>query len=418
MGDIHNLMGDIHKTAVGMILGVALSVAPGMAQRTTQPTNPGTGGGRTPTPTTPTTPTPGRQPTQPDSPFPEIEQPVFLSGRVMMEDGTPPPESVTIVRVCNGNPRPESYTDGKGHFSFQLGQNSGLIADASYSGYDMTPIGRSGGRSTGAGGGQGGRLPNLMGCELRASLPGYTSQAIDLSQRRALDRSDIGVIILHRMGNVQGSTISLTSLQAPKEAQKAYEKGSGAIKKQKWAEAQKHLEKAVGAYPKYAAAWFELGRAYQEQGNAAEAGKAYQQALDADPKYLKPYVHMAGIAMKEKNWNEAARITGRLIDLDPVDYPVGYLYNSIAQLGLQNLEGAEKSARAGMKLDSGRQLPKFSHVMALISASRGDYSGAAQFLRDYLDAAPAAVDANAVRRQLVEFEKRSGQPAAQAQPRN
>ena len=41
-----------------------------------------------------------------------------------MDDGTAPPDSVVIERNCNGYARNEGYTDSKGNFSFQLGQNS------------------------------------------------------------------------------------------------------------------------------------------------------------------------------------------------------------------------------------------------------------------------------------------------------
>src|SRR5260370_3337801 len=39
------------------------------------------------------------QPGQEQNPF--EQRPIFLSGKVMLEDGTPPPESITIERVCN-----------------------------------------------------------------------------------------------------------------------------------------------------------------------------------------------------------------------------------------------------------------------------------------------------------------------------
>src|SRR5690242_16510024 len=63
--------------------------------------------------------------------FPEMQRPIFISGKVTLDDGTPPPTDVVIERVCNGNPRAEAYTDSKGRFSFQLGQNQGMIQDAS-----------------------------------------------------------------------------------------------------------------------------------------------------------------------------------------------------------------------------------------------------------------------------------------------
>ena len=65
---------------------------------------------------------------------PQERQIYFVEGRVLLADGNPPPEPLPIERVCNGNPRAEAYTDSKGHFSFQLGQNLG-----SSSSWERTP---------------------------------------------------------------------------------------------------------------------------------------------------------------------------------------------------------------------------------------------------------------------------------------
>ena len=75
--------------------------------------------------------------------MPEMQRSIFLSGKVMLDDGTPPPEPVTIERVCNGNPRPEGYTDTKGRFSFELGRNSAMMADASTNSGSFDGIGNN-----------------------------------------------------------------------------------------------------------------------------------------------------------------------------------------------------------------------------------------------------------------------------------
>ena len=72
---------------------------------------------------------------------------------------------------------------------------------------------------------------DLMGCELRATLAGFRSDIVSLNGRRAMDNPDVGVIILHRMANVEGFTYSGTSAFAPKDAKKAYDKGREAVKK-------------------------------------------------------------------------------------------------------------------------------------------------------------------------------------------
>src|SRR5271169_3538526 len=67
-------------------------------------------------------------------------------------------------------------------------------------------------------------------------------------------------IVLKRVGDHEGSTISMASLNAPKDAKKAYDKGAAAMSEQKWANAQKDFEKAVAIYPEYSQAWSTRGR--------------------------------------------------------------------------------------------------------------------------------------------------------------
>ena len=96
------------------------------------------GGIGRPSPTTPST-TPNTQPQ------PQIQQPVFVSGKVLLEDGTPPTESIAIERVCGGQSRTEGYTDSKGYFSLELGRrNNGVLVDASEdnSAFSSGPMGR------------------------------------------------------------------------------------------------------------------------------------------------------------------------------------------------------------------------------------------------------------------------------------
>src|SRR5262249_49151037 len=157
--------------------------------------------------------------------------------------------------------RAEGYTDSKGHFSFQLGQSQGVMQDASMSGTDRGIPGFGGGSSAArnpglspSGGGFSER--DLMGCDIRASLAGYRSDTVSLAGRRMFDNPDLGTIVLHRLGNVEGTTISASSLNAPKDAKKAYDKGMDFIKKKKSADAEKEFQKAVDAYPRYAVAWF------------------------------------------------------------------------------------------------------------------------------------------------------------------
>jgi tetratricopeptide (TPR) repeat protein len=356
---------------------------------------------------------------------------MFLSGKVMLDDGTAPSETVVIERICGGTHRPEGYTDSKGRFSFQLDQNRSMLPDASVGASDM-------GSMSGVGGGSGrgygtttsgtngtaqigsnmGTDPRLMGCDLRAVLPGFRSDTVSLASRRVLDNPDVGTIILHRLGNVDGTTISATSLEAPKDAKKAYEKGVDAMKKEKWPEAQKSFDKAVEAYPKYAAAWYELGEVCQKQNNPAEAQKAYQQSMQADPKYIKPYLPSAILLVQGQQWQQAADMTDKLMRLDPVDYPDALMYNAIANINLHKLDVAEKSARDAVRLDTEHRVPRAQYILGFILANKREYPEALTRMKNYVELAPDAPDLTEVRRQIAELEKATAQPgSAQAEPK-
>ena len=327
--------------------------------------------------------------------FPDQTRPIFLSGKVMLDDGTPPPESVTIEKVCNGNPRAQAYTDSKGRFSFQLGQTQGVMQDAERRFWRHLGGLRRDGKFPANG--NGGRIGNqsavwaaptsggmnrpmdLSGCEIiRANLPGFRSDSISLASRRVFDNPDLGTIILHRMANVEGVTISAVSLLAPKDAKKAFDKGRDLLKKDKDPEAEKEFDKAVQIYPKYSTAWFQLGLLKEKQNDSAGARKDYAQALAADPKFLNPYHQRAGISFKEKNWQEVSDTTKRLVSLDPVDYPDAYFYNAVANYYLKNFDEAEKSAREAQKLDAAaHRMPQVRARLleARCLAEKQDYAG-------------------------------------------
>jgi tetratricopeptide (TPR) repeat protein len=336
-----------------------------------------------------------------------MPRPIFLSGKVILSDGTPPPERVMIERVCGTRVIPEGETDSKGRFSFELGRNRSIFMDASTSSdtnpFESRESNDMAMRNPGLGGGVSER--SLFGCEIRANLAGFRSDSVSLANRRSMDNPDVGTIILHRLANVEGLTISATSLEAPKDAKKAYEKGRELLKKGKLEDAAKSLDKAVELYPKYAVAWYERGRVYEEQNKVDDAKKAYAEALKADAKLITPYERLAGMAVREQNWPETVDVTERLLRLNPINYPQAYLFNSIANLNLQKLDAAEKSARELIRMDPQNRIPKAQHVMAVILAQKADWEGSATHFRSFLQVAKPGADVDLAKKQLAEVEK-------------
>jgi tetratricopeptide (TPR) repeat protein len=379
----------------------ALSIyGQGRGGSTGSSTGSSTGGGASAgTVTTPGRGTTSNLPTNPST-FPtDAPRPILITGKVVLDDGTPPPTGILIERICAAQrPHPEGYTDSKGHFTITLGQEMGVMPDASETASRSSFPG-----SNPLNGGV--TESSLNSCELRAMLPGYRSETISLAGKRYMGESEVGTMILHRMANVEGLTISATSVGAPKDAKKAYEHGMDAIKKNKVDDAQKDFEKAVDVYPKYAAAWFELGRLYQRRDHYDQAKEAYNKSIAADSKYVNPYEGMYILAFREQKWQDVADLTEKVIRMNPYDFPSAFYYNGLANLQLQKWDAAEKSAREAVKLDTHHENPRTNYILGIALANKHDFEAAAECLRTYLKDAPDAKDANNVRQQLASLEK-------------
>src|SRR5713226_6496584 len=137
-------------------------------------TNPGTTPGNNtnpPTSRTPLAPNPRDNSNNPAFPDASTTMPIFITGKIVMADGSPVPYNVPIKKLCGSDQRTVAYTDLKGHFNIQSGQNQSILPDASDSSYE--PLGRSSrGNNNNAFPGSGGNSMSLMGCELRADVAG------------------------------------------------------------------------------------------------------------------------------------------------------------------------------------------------------------------------------------------------------
>ncbi len=255
-----------------------------------------------PQPSQPAPQQPVQQETQ--QKMPETERPIYLSGKVIYAAGAPADTSVQVELACNGTVRRQAYAFN-GFFSLEITQTNRrlTVVDASTSSHDA--FGRINAEPQNAMArmmAAGGETPassrsvdsgmNLMGCELRASQPGFQSDIIPLSIVRPLDNPDVGVIVLHRAGSITGTTTSVTSLAAPKKARKAYQRAVKEVRKKNanHEKAAGELKKATGLYPEYASAWELLGQIRLAQSDEPGARQAFESAVAGDPQYIQPRI--------------------------------------------------------------------------------------------------------------------------------
>jgi tetratricopeptide (TPR) repeat protein len=309
---------------------------------------------------------------------------------------------VRIERVCGTATHTEGFTDRKGDFAIQIGSaENASYQDASDGG--LRPATAGGGPT---GGGLDGGLTDrrLMNCDLRARLAGYRSQSIPLTDRRPMDNPDVGVILLHKDSGEGGTTVAASSLAAPKDARKAFDKAQDLMQKGKVSDAYRNYQKAVSLYRGYAAAWCELGKIEARSGQFDKGRLSFREAVKSDAKYADGYVQLGALAVRDRNWQEAADLTDQALKLNSFDFPMAWFHNALANFILNRMDVAEKSALKTERLDTRHRYPQAEYLEGLIQMNRRDYKSAAESIRDYLSKAPDGRAAAQAREQLAKME--------------
>ncbi|MGA2185740.1 MAG: tetratricopeptide repeat protein [Bryobacteraceae bacterium] len=222
-------------------------------------------------------------------------------------------------------------------------------------------------------------------CRVTIRLEGYVTAEVTLHHQ--------AVVALKRIGAREASTVSVSSLEVPEEARKAWEKGVEEINKEKWDKARKDLERAVAIWPKYAPAWTDLGEVYRQQSMDHEARAAYERALQADPKYARAYVPAARLALDEGRAEDGLRLSERALAINPVEFPEAWFYHAVANFNLKRLDAAETSVQRAMELDTRHALlPRAEHLLGFVLAQKREYQQALVHLRNYVRISPLATD--------------------------
>jgi len=329
------------------------------------------------------------------------EHVTYFSGKVTLEDGTPAPGAVHLLRVCHGLALDQGWTDVKGRFWFKVGRGdrgAGLGDATEAPGRAVNPDRPIGFADSNP-------ITNeLADCELEAALDGYRADRVSLAVA-SVGAKNLGVMVLHPVSRAGALTVSATTLLAPADARKAYDRGLEALRGKKWRVAAGDFGKAVQEYPKFAAAWFGLGQARLGAGDVPGAVEAWRQSAKADPRFVRPWENLTVIADQRQDWAESAKASDAWLALDADDFPAAWLYNAIAKAQLGRAGEAEHAAREGLKADKEQHVPRLSYVLGLILMAKREFAESAECFRTYLKLAPDARDAAAVRAQVAEFEK-------------
>jgi Flp pilus assembly protein TadD len=293
---------------------------------------------------------------------------VILRGSVVMKDGSPPPRSVGIQRVCSDTygDVPGPITDKKtGKFTWQM---------------DFDNL-----------------LPRV--CHLIATMPGYVSNSIDISDLNGfLDTAKVLPPLVLSLGGAEPRTIIEKDDDVPGPAKPAWK---GLVKFLRMNDLDGVIAQAklvTAAAPKWARGWHSLGIALGVQGNFAAAKEAYTQAVELDPKMVISWVTLSQIDVLTKDWQGALTAVENAKRLDAKKvYTEVDLHQAVAQYGLGQLDAAEASVRQLLKESPNEDKSRGEFVLGVILAAKHDDAGAKEHIAKYLTLDPKPRDLDQIK---------------------
>ncbi len=356
---------------------------------------------------------PQQPPVPPPSPEDQQLAPdmIIISGRVVQEDGSPPPFGTIVERDCGGVVIKEQLVDSNGNFNFVVGdmhRASSLFPDATEN--FSTDSAVTGGTGVHSQRNQQRMLKrnypeDMAVCVVQARYTGYQSTIARLGIGQTRGYMDVGTIVIYPLTRAKRTVVSTADLMIPDRARKDLEKGREAFADNEFDKAEKHYKSAIVKYPQYSDAWIELGWLYQEKDQYEQARNAYKEALNLDKSYVNPYLRLAQLSAMEEKWDETESYTREALELNATSFPQAYFLDALAKYNLNKLDSAEESVRKGINLDQENKFPKMQLVLANILAKKMDPYGSMRAMLRYLEVEPNASNADYIRLLVKKYEK-------------
>jgi tetratricopeptide (TPR) repeat protein len=313
---------------------------------------------------------------------------VFFMGKVLVEDAPMPWDPIPVVVTCSGVVKYRTVTDPKGEFTIQPSYTGPMHSEVS-------PTVASQRQASAA---------QLIGCDIHGALPGFKSSSLHIANTSIMDDPDLGTLTLRPDSGAAGSTMSAAYATASPEAVKQFDKARAEFQNGKAGSAEHDLEKAVKTDPKFADAWYELGKMQQAQ-KPADALNSYEKAVAADPKFISPYLPMAELAADQKKWQEVTNATDAALKLDPEGSPQLWYYNAVGNFNLGKVDVAEAAANKSLAMDPQHLAPNTEQLLAVMLASQGQLAEALQHLKNSLTYVKPGPNRDLIQQQIAQLEK-------------
>jgi tetratricopeptide (TPR) repeat protein len=161
---------------------------------------------------------------------------------------------------------------------------------------------------------------------------------------RVIVQGKTGDAVTNLTANVSSKPVPAIRLKIPDKAQKEFDKGTEALRKEQWGASLKYFEKAIHEYPDYDLAYDGLGVVQMQRNEVEQARRSFTKALELNPDFAGAGRNLARILISENNYPEALRLLKRSLETEPQN-AWALTYAAYAELQAHQFEEALADAR-------------------------------------------------------------------------
>lgn len=200
-------------------------------------------------------------------------------------------------------------------------------------------------------------------------------------------------------GTSKTAKVAAADLNIPQAARKEFDQASEFLTKENWKEAIERLLKAVSIYPKYAAAYNNLGVAYARLGDLGKEREVLQRAIDLDDHFAPAYVNLAQLNIRDRNFASAETLLGKATASDPGNAHTLTLLANVQLLQQHYNDAIANCRKVHAIAHDPHALAHYIAARALEHENR--LPEAAEQLQTFLVEEPSGARADAVRKELA-----------------
>ncbi|PYX52529.1 MAG: hypothetical protein DMG79_00445 [Acidobacteria bacterium] len=115
-------------------------------------------------------------------------------------------------------------------------------------------------------------------------------------------------------------TVAAADLNIPARAAKEFDKATKLLERQQWKKAMIQLHRALAVYPRYAAAYNNLGVVYAKLGDRASERTALQKAVELNDHFAPAFVNLARMSIVDRDFPAAETLLDKANSIDPSDF--------------------------------------------------------------------------------------------------